>query len=154
MLLYPKSPVVKNRSREKFESRPKGAARLVIDVSAKWASPCSRGLWVGDALPLRTGAAGKPGLGLDAPQPPRRVQLVAQMVGSVLRRPAARCGGQRSAGGGRRNGFHTSQRPRWSSNRTKCFAESPHAASIAAREGVGATHQRVRLVCLRVALTE
>ena len=46
MLLYPKSPVVKNRSREKFESRPKGAARLVIDVSAKWASlaPAACGL--------------------------------------------------------------------------------------------------------------
>jgi hypothetical protein len=35
-----------------LESRPKAAARLVIEASAGWVSPSSRGLWGGDALLL------------------------------------------------------------------------------------------------------
>jgi hypothetical protein len=36
-------------------SGPKASARLVLEVSAGWASPSSRGLWGGDALPLAAG---------------------------------------------------------------------------------------------------
>jgi hypothetical protein len=37
-----------------LESRPKASARLVLEASAGWASPSSRGLWGGDALLLST----------------------------------------------------------------------------------------------------
>jgi pentatricopeptide repeat protein len=40
-----------------LESRPKAAARLVLEVSAGWPSSSSRGLWGGDALLLSTGRA-------------------------------------------------------------------------------------------------
>jgi hypothetical protein len=33
-----------------LESRPKASARLVLGVSAEWASPSSRGPWGGNAL--------------------------------------------------------------------------------------------------------
>jgi hypothetical protein len=41
-----------------LESRAKATARLDLEASAGSASPCSRGLWGGDALLLSASAAG------------------------------------------------------------------------------------------------
>jgi hypothetical protein len=98
-----------------LESRAKASARLVLEVSAGWASPSSRGLWGGDALLLSTGAAGNRNL---------RLPLTAKRTSTQV---CGAGGGRRGSGGVRLRGAAAGGGA--SAHRRGLQVASPHAAA-------------------------